>query len=84
MSSAETKYTLGSGACEGLFICAVANELGVELKLPLLSDNTATISQHTKMGLCRMKHVELRVLFVNDLLKREGLTVQNSWNRKSY
>ena len=29
MSSAEAKgYALGSGACEGLFICAVAKELG--------------------------------------------------------
>ena len=32
MSSAEAEgYALGSGACEGLFICAVAEELGVEL-----------------------------------------------------
>ena len=29
----------------------------VELKLALHSDSTATISQHTKMGLGRMKHV---------------------------
>ena len=69
MSSAEAEgYALGSGACEGLFICAVAEELGVKLKLALHSDSTATTSQHTKMGLCRMKHVELRFLFVKDLL----------------
>ena len=69
MSSAEAEgYALGSGACEGLFICAVAKELGVELKLALHSDSTATISQHTKMGLGRMKHVELRFLFVKDVL----------------
>ena len=31
VSSAEAEvYALGSGACEGLFICAVAEELGVE------------------------------------------------------
>ena len=76
MSSAEAEgYALGSGACEGLFICAVAKELGVELKLALHSESTATISQHAKMGLGRMKHVELRFLFVKDLLKRERLTL---------
>ena len=47
----------------------------VELKLALHSDSTATISQHTKMGLGRMKHVELRFLFVKDLMKRERLTL---------
>ena len=77
MSSGEEAegYALGSGACEGLFICAVAIELGVELKLAVHSDSTATISQHTKMGLGRMKHVELRFLFVKDFLKRERLTL---------
>ena len=53
----------------------MATELGVELKFALHSDSTATISQHTKMGLGRMKHVELRFLVVNDLLKRERLTL---------
>ena len=51
MSSAEAEgYALGSPACEGLFICAVARELGVELKLALHSDSTAITSQHTKNG----------------------------------
>ena len=68
-------YALGSGACEGLFICAVAKELGVELRLTLHSNSTATISQHAKVGLGRMKHLELRFLFVEDLLKRERLTL---------
>ena len=76
MSSAEAQgYALGSGACEGVFICAVARKLGFELKLARHSDSMATISQHTKMGLGRMKHVELRFLFVKDLLKRERLTL---------
>ena len=76
MSSAEAEgYALGSGVCEGLFICAVANELGIELKWAPKSDSTATFSQQTKMGLDRMKHVELRFLFVKDLLKRERLTL---------
>ena len=76
LSSAEAEgHPLGSGAYEGLFICAVAKELGVELKLTLHSDSTATLSQHTKLGLGRMKHVELRFLFVKDLLKRERLTL---------
>ena len=39
------------------------------------SYRTATISQHSKKGLGRMKHVELRFLFVKDLLKCEKLTL---------
>ena len=76
LSSAEAEgYALGSGACEGLFICAVARELSIDLKLAIHSDSAATISQHSKIGLGRTKHVELRVLFVEDLLKGEKLTL---------
>ena len=76
LSSAETEgYALGSGACEGLFICSVAKELSVDLKLVVHSDSTATISQHSKLGLGRMKHVELRFMFVKDLVKREKLSL---------
>ena len=49
--TAETEgYALGSGACEGVFICAEAKVLEVELKLAPRSDSTATISQHPKNG----------------------------------
>ena len=64
-----------SEACERLFICAVARELSIDLKLALHSGSTATISQHSKLGLGRMKHVELRFLFEDDLSKREQLTL---------
>ena len=51
LSSAEAEgYALGSGACEGLFICAVAKELNIDLKLALHSDSTATLSHHAKWG----------------------------------
>ena len=39
---------------------------------------TATLSQHTIMGLGRMKHVELRFWLVKDFLKRERLTLCES------
>ena len=68
LSSAEAEgYALGSGAC--------AKELSFDLKLVVYSDSTATISQHSKLGLGRMKHVELRFLFVKDLVKREKLSL---------
>ena len=63
------------GHARDLFICTVAKELSVDLKLVLHSDSIATISQHSKMGLGRMKHVELRFLFVKDLVKREKLSL---------
>ena len=76
LSSAEAEgYAPGSEAYEGLFICTVAKELSVDLKLVVYSDSTATISQHSKMGLGRMNHVELRFLFVKDLVKREKLSL---------
>ena len=60
-------------------------ELGAELIVGSLhSDSTASISQHTKKGLGRMKHVELRFLFVKDLPEaRETHAEQNSWDRES-
>ena len=56
------------------FICSVIKELNVDLKLVIYSDSIATISQHSKLGLGRMKHVELRFMFVKDLVKREKLS----------
>ena len=58
-----------------LFVCAVAKELSVDLKVVVYSDSTATISQHSKMGLGRMKHVDVRFLFVKDLVKREKVSL---------
>ena len=54
------------------------NEFGIELTLALHADSTATISQHTEMGLGCMKHVELRFFVVKDLLKRERLTLSKT------
>ena len=74
---------LSSVEAEGYAICpreramrrTVAREAGLELKQVLHSDSTSTISQHPKVGLGRMKHVELRLLFVKDRLRRQGLTL---------
>ena len=49
--------------------------LNVDLKLVIYSDSSATISQHSKLGLDRMKRVELRFMFVKDLVKREKLSL---------
>ena len=51
LSSAEAEgYAPGSEAYEGLFICTVAKELSVDLKLVVYSDSTATISPTFENG----------------------------------
>ena len=44
----------------------------MDLKQPLQFDSMATISQHAKLGLGRMKHVALRFLVVKDFLGSVG------------
>ena len=61
-------------ACEGLFICTFAQELNTNLKQAVHFDNMATISQHSKLCLGRMKHVALCVVVVKDFLKRGRLS----------
>ena len=50
-------------------------ELGEEPQVRVHSDSTAGISAQSRLGLGKMKHVEVRYLFVRGLLRRSWMTL---------
>ena len=75
-SSGEAEYyAMCSGCCEGLAIQSLWAELGVDMKLNLMSDSSAARSMSLRQGLGRMKHLEVKMLWLQDLTQRRDLTV---------
>jgi bacterioferritin-associated ferredoxin len=70
LSSGEAElYAIGSGTCEGLHVKMLLEELGDIVKLEVYSDSTAGISAQSRLGMGKMKHVQLRNLFVQDKVR---------------
>ena len=70
MSKGEAEpYAIGSGTCEGLHVKMILGELGEHVKLEVFSDSTAGISAQSRLGMGKMKHVQLRNLFVQDKVR---------------
>ena len=83
-SSAEAEvYAMGSGACEGLMVKSFLQELldGELVSLELYSDSTAGLSSQSRLGLGKLKHVHLRHMFMQGLL-REGRLVGRLQDRQ--
>ena len=68
-SSAEAELNaIGSGAVEGLGTQSLLSELNMTAPLIVASDSSAGISIASRLGLAKVKHVEIRRLFMQDLV----------------
>ena len=75
-SSAEAElYSTGSIVCEGMLCAAILKELNDDVLVKIHSDSTAGISAQSRLGLGKMKHVEVRYLFVQGLLRRGRMSL---------
>ncbi len=79
-SSTEAEgYALSSGGTEGLGLRSLLLEMGVEtqpVKLELYSDSPGAISAQSRLGLGKtMKHVEIRHLFLQELVRIKRVTI---------
>ena len=78
-SSGEAElYAMGTGTCEGLLIQSMIRELpiGMEVEMTVESDSSAAISSQLRGGMGRMKHVELRHMFMQQLVKEKRISMQ--------
>jgi hypothetical protein len=75
-SSAEAElYALALGAAEGLFAQSVMGELGISLDLRIWCDSSSARAFVNRSGLGRMKHIELKWLWVQDALQRKRFSL---------
>ena len=75
LSSTESEFVaLVSGACEGLLLRAVLTHLvGEKVELKIYGDNSSSLAIAEKEGVCRVKHMSGRLLWVQ---QRQGKDFQ--------
>ena len=75
-SSAEAElYGMNEGASRGLGLQSTMLELGIEVKLFLMTDSSAAKSFSSTRGLGRMRHVEVKDLWLQELVQKGRLHV---------
>ena len=86
LSSPEAEiYAMGSGACEGLLVKSFLEELlpGTTVPLELLSDSSAGLSSQNRLGLGKLKHVHLKFMFLQGLLREGRLQTSKVWGTEN-
>lgn len=68
-------YAIGSGASEALGTKSLLEELGYSVNVSIWSDSSSGTSISSRLGLGRMKHVEIKYLFIQGLIKRGLVTL---------
>jgi hypothetical protein len=77
LSSGEAEYyALVSGCAEALGVQALAEDMGFEVEVIMWIDSDAGRSVASRRGLGKMKHVELKYLWVQDAVKDGRLRVK--------
>ena len=76
-SSGEAEYyALAKAAAEGLGIQSLARDLGWDLKLILHIDSSAAKSVASRTGLGKLRHLEVRYLWIQEALKSKRFKIR--------
>ena len=76
-SSGESEfYALGAGCADGLYVKAILDDLGMHAKINLRCDANAARALAQRQGLSkRTRHVKVKYLYVQDLVKAREIEV---------
>ena len=74
LSSGEAEYySLVKGATEGLGLQSLAEDLGWQLKVFLWVDSSAAKSMASRKGVGRVRHIQVRELWLQDAVRQQRL-----------
>ena len=77
LSVGEAEYAaMVSGCAEGLGLQALMKDLGWEAKVVVKTDSTTAKAVASRRGLGKLRHVEVRLLWVQDAVKKGRLTLK--------
>ena len=77
LSSTEAELTSAVTACsEGLHMVTILNELSIPTKLVLFSDSKAGIDHLSRLGCGKLKHLQLRAAFLQQLIHRKEVSIR--------
>ena len=75
LSSGEAEfYAAVKGAAEGLGIQALLADLGWNVEVKLLQDSTAAKGTASRIGLGRIKHMDVRYCWIQDCVRKKRIT----------
>ena len=77
MSSAEAEYyALVEGAARGLGLQSMTQQMLIPKKIVLLTDSSAAKSFSSQRGLSRMRHMEVKNLWLQEAVCRNRLKIE--------
>ena len=85
LSSAEAEYyAIVTGAAEVLAVQALAEELGWKMSVRVHSDSFAAKAVASRPGLGKLRHIELKYLWVQELVQEQrDHDQEDQWTRQS-
>ena len=76
-SSGEAEYyAIAKGAAEGLGMKAILKDLGVESSVSVYTDSTAAKGMGSRTGLGKMRHLEVKMLWIQEAVGRGVITLR--------
>ena len=76
-SSGEAEYyRMVKGAAEVFGIQSLARDLGWDLKVRLWVDSSAARSMASRVGVGKLRHMEVRYLWLQEVVRRRGLALK--------
>ena len=76
LSSGEAEYyALVKGATEGLGLQSLAQDLGWQVEVMLWVDSSAAKSMASRKGVGKVRHVEVRELWLQDAVRKKRLAL---------
>ena len=77
LSTAESEYlALVTGAQEAACVKNICRELQIDIEIELLSDASGALASAERAGVGHMRHMEMRVLFLKQLVKDKVLRLR--------
>ena len=77
LSSAEAEYyAIVTGAAEALAVQALAEELGWKMSVRVHTDSSAAKAVASRRGLGKLRHIELKYLWVQELLQEQRIAIK--------
>ena len=82
LSSGEAEYYALVKACaEAMGVQSVAKDLGWDAKIKIYVDSTASKAVASRIGIGKIRHLEVRYLWVQDEVTRGKLHLRKVWGK---
>ena len=80
LSSEEAELYATGRAAVGLQSVQLLAEAGMDLKLEVLTDSTANLDMHNRIGSGRERHLDVKWLWTQEAVRRWAIIIEEGWH----